>query len=71
MFKEASCLCASPYCRAMATAGLLGLGAVQATNEVINLRVAEYFGGRSAVIQTARKLPAEAERQQPCPKHGP
>lgn len=47
---------ASPYCRTMDTAGLLGLGAVQATNEVINLRVAEYFDGRPAVIQTAREL---------------
>ena len=47
---------ASPYCRTMETAVLLGLGAVQATNDVINLRVAEFFGGRQAVIQTARQL---------------
>lgn len=47
---------ASPYCRAMETAALLGLGDVQASDEVINLRVAEYFGGRQAVIQTARNL---------------
>ena len=47
---------ASPYCRTMETASLLGLGAVQATNDVINLRVADYFGGRRAVIQTARQL---------------
>ena len=47
---------ASPYCRAMETATLLGLGDVQASNDVINLRVAEYFGGRQAVIETARKL---------------
>ena len=47
---------ASPYCRAMETAGLLELGEVQASTDVINLRVAEYFGGRQAVIQTARQL---------------
>lgn len=47
---------ASPYCRTMETAGLLGLGDVQASNAVINLRVAEYFGGAQAVIQTARQL---------------
>ncbi len=47
---------ASPYCRTMKTAGLLGLGDVQASTAVINLRVAEYFGGRQAVIQTARQL---------------
>lgn len=47
---------ASPYCRAMETAQHLGLGDVQPSNDVINLRVAEYFGGRDAVIATARKL---------------
>lgn len=47
---------ASPYCRAMDTAELLGLGKVQASTAVINLRVAEYFGGRLAVIETARQL---------------
>ncbi len=47
---------ASPYCRTMETARLLGLGDVMANTDVINLRVAEYFGGRQAVIQTARKL---------------
>ena len=47
---------ASPYCRAMETARLLGLGGVRASVEVINLRVADYFGGRDAVIATARKL---------------
>jgi len=47
---------ASPYCRTMETAGLLGLGDVQASTDVINLRVAEYFGGRQAVIQNARQL---------------
>ncbi len=47
---------ASPYCRTMETARQLGLGNVEASTDVINLRVAEYFGGREAVIATARKL---------------
>lgn len=47
---------ASPYCRTMETARQMGLGDVTASTEVINLRVAEYFGGREAVIATARKL---------------
>jgi hypothetical protein len=47
---------ASPYCRTMETARQLGLGDVQVSTDVINLRVAEYFGGREAVIATARKL---------------
>ncbi len=46
---------ASPYCRTMDTARQLGLGKVQASNDVINMRVAEYFGGRGAVIATAQK----------------
>lgn len=47
---------ASPYCRAMETARQLGLGEVEASTAVINMRVAEYFGGRRAVIATAREL---------------
>lgn len=47
---------ASPYCRTMDTARLMGLGEVKATNDVINLRIAEYFGGRSAIVETARRL---------------
>ncbi len=47
---------ASPYCRTMETARQLGLGHVQASNDVINLRVAEYFGGKEAVIATAQRL---------------
>lgn len=50
---------ASPYCRAMETAKLLGLGDVKANNDVINLRVAEYFGGRENVVATAQKLLAQ------------
>lgn len=47
---------ASPYCRTMETARQLGLGHVQTSTDVINLRVAEYFGGREVVIATARRL---------------
>lgn len=47
---------ASPYCRAMETARKLGLGDVKPSNDVINLRVSDYFGGREAVIATAQKL---------------
>lgn len=50
---------ASPYCRAMETARELDLGKVRASTAVINLRVAEYFGGRAAVVATARKLLAQ------------
>ncbi len=47
---------ASPYCRTMETARQLDMGNVQASNDVINMRVAEYFGGREAVIKTAQRL---------------
>jgi len=47
---------ASPYCRTMETARQLDLGDVKPSDDVINLRVAEYFGGREAVIATAREL---------------
>ncbi|MCB1784613.1 MAG: histidine phosphatase family protein [Gammaproteobacteria bacterium] len=47
---------ASPYCRTRETAGLLGMGEVEVSDAVINLRVARYFGGRAAVIATARQL---------------
>ena len=47
---------ASPYCRAVQTAELLGLGPVERTTEVMNMRVAEYFGGREAIVRTTRAL---------------
>jgi hypothetical protein len=34
----------------------MNIGAVESTTDVVNLRVAEYFGGRSAIIRTARAL---------------
>jgi len=45
---------ASPYCRTVETARLMNLGEVEPTNDVVNMRVAEFFGGRSAVVKTAR-----------------
>lgn len=45
---------ASPYCRTVETAGLMDLGPVETTTDVMNMRVAEYFGGRAAIIRTAR-----------------
>jgi len=47
---------ASPYCRTVETASLMNLGEVEPSSDVINMRVAEYFGGRSAVVATARAL---------------
>ena len=47
---------ASPYCRTLETARLMRLGAVQPTTEVINMRVADRFGGTQAVIASARRL---------------
>lgn len=45
---------ASPYCRTVETATLMDLGNVETTIDVMNMRVAEYFGGRSAIVKTAR-----------------
>lgn len=47
---------ASPYCRAVETARLMDLGPVQTTTDVMNLRAADYVGGRDAVIERARTL---------------
>ena len=47
---------ASPYCRTMETARLMQLGPVRASTEVMNLRSAEYFGGRQAIVASARRL---------------
>lgn len=47
---------ASPYCRTVETARLLGVGPVTTTVAVMNLRVAEYFGGRAGIVKTARAL---------------
>lgn len=45
---------ASPYCRTVETAQLMNLGVVETTTDIMNLRVAEYFGGRNAILSRAR-----------------
>ena len=50
---------ASPYCRTVETARLMQLGSVEPTTAVINMRVAEYFGGRAAIISSAQALLAK------------
>jgi broad specificity phosphatase PhoE len=51
---------ASPYCRTVETARLLDVGPVEPTTDVMNLRVAEYFGGRGRIVESARALLARA-----------
>jgi phosphohistidine phosphatase SixA len=46
---------ASPYCRTVETATLMDLGPVVTTTDVMNMRVASYFGGRAAIAKTARR----------------
>ncbi len=46
---------ASPYCRTVETATLMDLGPVETTTDVMNMRVASYFGGQPAIQITARK----------------
>ena len=53
---------ASPYCRTVETAKLMNLGAVQPSNDVINLRVASYFGGRNAIVKTPRASCCPSQR---------
>ena len=48
---------ASPYCRTVETARKMELGPVETTTDIMNLRVAEYFGGTSAIAAlTQRRL---------------
>ena len=51
---------ASPYCRTVETARLMDLAPVETTTDVMNLRVAEYFGGREAIVATAQARLATA-----------
>ena len=53
---------ASPYCRTVETARLMALGQVTPSTAVMNLRAAEYFGGRAAIVATARALLATSPR---------
>ncbi len=46
----------SEYCRAKETAELLSLGPVETTREIMNLRSAEYVGGREAAVERARRF---------------
>lgn len=53
---------ASPYCRTVETARAMALGPVETTPDIINMRVAEFFGGESAVATRTRRrlsLPPE------------
>lgn len=47
---------ASPYCRTMQTAELMGYGPATPSTDVMNLRAADYFGGTQAIVATARTL---------------
>lgn len=49
----------SEYCRARQTAEGLGLGPVETTPDIMNLRAAEYVGGRGAAVDRARKRLSE------------
>ena len=45
---------ASPYCRTLQTAQLMELGPVETTTDIMNTRVATYFGGVAAIAERAR-----------------
>jgi broad specificity phosphatase PhoE len=45
---------ASPYCRTLRTAQLMALGPVETTTDIMNTRVATYFGGVAAVAERTR-----------------
>ena len=51
---------ASPYCRTVETAKLMELGKVFESVQVMNLRSADYFGGRASVVASAQALLASA-----------
>lgn len=53
---------ASPYCRTMQTAELMGYGQPTPTTDVMNLRAASFFGGPDAIVATARALLATPPR---------
>lgn len=46
---------ATEYCRARESAELMDLGPVETTRQLMNMRAARFFGGRSAVIRRARE----------------
>jgi phosphohistidine phosphatase SixA len=47
---------ASPYCRTVETARQMQVGEVVATDQVMNMRAADYVGGRASVIASAQAL---------------
>ena len=51
---------ASPYCRTVETAELMGLGKVIESIQVMNMRSADYVGGRASVVASAQALLASA-----------
>jgi len=46
---------ASPYCRTIETARLMNIGPVEKTTDIMNMRVAQYFGGSSAIAERTRR----------------
>ena len=46
---------ASPYCRTVETARPLAPVTVETTSDIMNLRVAEYFGGVSSIAERTRR----------------
>lgn len=46
----------SEYCRAAETARLLDLGLVMTTRDIMNMRAADFVGGRDAVIRRAQSV---------------
>ena len=51
---------ASPYCRTVETAKLMELGKVVESIQVMNLRSADYVGGRASVVASAQELLASS-----------
>jgi phosphohistidine phosphatase SixA len=47
---------ASPYCRTVETAELMRLGDVITTIQVMNMRAADFVGGRASIIASAQAL---------------
>ena len=45
----------SPYCRCQETAKQMDIGLVESTDDLMNLRVAEYFGGSEVIVERARR----------------
>jgi phosphohistidine phosphatase SixA len=46
---------ASPYCRTLETARRMQVGDVETSTDIMNMRVASYFGGTEAIAESARQ----------------